>query len=174
MTTRTQALFAAGLGLIASLTTGCHASRDAYTYESRTLMPMTVTIVDVATDESIWSMDIPVNKNLRLRFYDDRDPSGATPSRPAMMRWEVDDPKESSGALENEIAVPLAGARRIDVTLRDTPEFAGNSYSPPQPVTQSAPPSDSDMLPSEMKPAKSDSSEPPSLDPVVIPEGNGG
>ncbi|HED54871.1 MAG TPA: hypothetical protein ENJ00_11830, partial [Phycisphaerales bacterium] len=126
MTTRTRALFAAGLGLIASLATGCHASRDAYTYESRPLMPMTVTIVDVTTDESIWSLDIPVNKNLRLRFYDDRTPNGATPSRPAMMRWAVDDPKESSGALENEIPVPLAHSRRIDVSLRDIPEFAGN------------------------------------------------
>ena len=124
MTSRSYVLFAACLGLMGALLSGCSASLDAHTYESTPMLPMTVTIVDTTTGESLWAMDVPVNQKLRVRFYDDRRPDDVVGNRTAMMRWELTSTDKSTGKLRNEIAVPQAHSRRIDVSLRDIPEYA--------------------------------------------------
>lgn len=174
MTSRSSVLFAACMGLIGALLTGCSASRDAHSYESTPMMPLTVTIVDTTTGESLWAMDVPVNQQLRVRFYDDRKPEDATGNRAAMMRWELTSTDKSTGKLRNEIAVPLAHSRRIDVTLRDTPEYASTGAYVPPVTTQSPPPSTGNLLPSETTPRDRGDDNPPSLDPVVIPDDDNG
>jgi len=174
MTSRSYVLFAACLGLMGALLSGCSASLDAHTYESTPMLPMTVTVVDSTTGESLWAMDVPVNQKLRVRFYDDRRPDDVSGNRTAMMRWELTSTDKSTGKLRNEIAVPQAHSRRIDVTLRDIPEYAtSGAYVPP--TTNSAPPpSTGEMLPSETRPRDRGGDNPPSLDPVVIPDRDDG
>lgn len=173
MTSRSYVLFAACLGLMGALLSGCQASLDSHSYASTPLMPMTVTVVDTTTGESLWAMDVPVDQKLRVRFYDDRRPNDATGNRTAMMRWELTSTDKKSGKLRNEIAVPQAHSRRIDVSLRDIPEYASSGgYVPPTPNT-APPPSSGNMLPSETTPRDEGGDNPPSLDPVVIPDRDG-
>lgn len=174
MTTRSTFLFATCLGLIVALLSGCKASLDSHSYTSTPTLPMTVTVVDTTTGESLWALDVPVDQKLRVRFYDDRQPREATGNRTAMMRWELTGPDKKSGKLRNEIAVPKAHSRRIDVTLRDIPEYASSGAYVPAARTGTTPPTDGgEMLPSETTPPAEDDT-PPSLDPVVIPERDDG
>lgn len=174
MTQRSSMVLALCLGLFGAMLTGCKASLDSHSYTSTPLMPVTVTVVDTTTGESLWAMDVPVNQKLRVRFYDDRRPDEAAGNRTAMMRWELTDPEKKSGKLRNEIAVPPAHSRRIDMTLRESPEYASTgAYVPPAPGGASGGNGGGELLPSEMAPAAEPSESPPSLDPVVIPDRDG-
>ncbi len=173
MTNRRPVLLTACLGLMSALLVGCSSSKDAYSYESTPYQPLTVTVVDSTTGESLWAMDVPVNQKLKMRFYDDRTVDDATGNRQAMMRWDLMEPSKNSGSLNNEIAVPLAHSRRIDVTLRDVPEFAtSGGYVAPRTPSE-APPTSGDLLPSEMDPQDGSRDNPPSLDPIDIPSDDG-
>lgn len=173
MTSRSPFLFASCLGLMVALLTGCKASLDSHSYMSTPTLPMTVTIVDTTTGESLWALDVPVDQKLRVRFYDEREPRDATGNRTAMMRWELTGPDKKSGKLRNETAVPKAHSRRIDVTLREIPEYASSGAYVPQVRTGTPPPSAGNgLLPSETTPREGGDT-PPSLDPVVIPERDG-
>lgn len=157
-----------------ALLSGCKASLDSHSYTSTPTQPMTVTLVDTTTGESLWALDVPVDQKLRVRFYDDRDPKEATGNRTAMMRWELTGPDKNSGKLRNEVAVPPAHSRRIDVTLREIPEYASSgAYVPPVRTGDTAPSTGGEMLPSETTPPE-EGDTPPSLDPVVIPERDDG
>jgi len=166
-------VFALCLGLLGAMLTGCKASLDSHTYESTPLLPMTVTIVDTTTGESLWAMDVPVNQRLRVRFYDDRRPDGATGNRTAMMRWELTNLDKSTGKLRNEIAVPPANSRRIDMTLRESPEYASSGAYVPAVRTPESTNQGGELLPSETAPSEGNTDNPPSLDPVVIPDRDG-
>ncbi len=173
MTSRSYVLFAACLGLMGALLSGCQASLDSHSYSSTPLMPMTVTVVDTTTGESLWAMDVPVDQKLRVRFYDNRSSDDSTGNRTAMMRWELTSTDKSTGKLRNEIAVPLAHSRRIDVSIRDIPEYASTGAYVSPVRNQAPPPTSGDMLPSETSPRDEGGDTPPSLDPVVIPERDG-
>lgn len=174
MTSRSPFLLTACLGLMSALLTGCHSSQDAHVYESTPMLPMTVTVVDSTTGESLWALDVPVNRKLKIRFYDDRKPDEASGNRVAMMRWDLTSTDKSTGKLSNEIAVPLAHSRRIDVTMRDVPEFeTSGAFVAPTTPSDPPPTGSGNMLPSEMTPAESKDS-PPELDPIEIPSNNGG
>lgn len=173
MTNRRPVLLTACLGLMSALLVGCNASRDAHVYESTPMLPMTVTIVDSTTGESLWAMDVPVNQKLKIRFYDDRTADDASGTRQAMMRWDLMGPDKNSGTLKNEVPVPLAHSRRIDVSLRDIPEFAtSGSYVAPR-TPSNPPPTSGDLLPSEMSPQGDRRDNPPELDPIDIPNDDG-
>lgn len=173
MTQRSSMVLALCLGLIVAVQTGCRASLDSHSYSSTPLMPVTVTVVDTGTGESLWAMDVPVNQKLRVRFYDDRRPEDAAGNRTAMMRWELTDPEKKTGKLRNEIAVPPASSRRIDMTLRESPEYASSgAYVPAVRTPESANQGDG-LLPSETAPSEGNTDNPPSLDPVVIPDRDG-
>ena len=118
------------LGLAASATLlGCHRPQGAFisytgasqTYYSYELQPKTVRVVDLRTNEVIFSMDIPPGKQLSLDFVTgDGDDPVYTPD---LMRYEVFDMGTSIGKLHNTMTVPAAANRRIDVTLRQGPEY---------------------------------------------------
>ncbi len=155
MTTTRPVLLVACLGLMSALLTGCNVSRDAHVYESTPSMPMTVTIVDWTTGEELWALDVPVDRKLKIRFYDDRTARGASGNRQAMMRWEVMSPDKDSGDLNNEVAVPLAHSRRIDVSIRDVPEFATSGANAQPRTPGQGTPRTGEMLPSELSPRRS-------------------
>lgn len=126
------AIAAAGLAATAA-TTGCGlaykpyyhesgsgAAIDQYTYVSRPWEPKTITLIDVRTNEPVWTVDVPVGKQLTMRFYEDKNPENTT--TPDSMRWQIQDEGTKFGHMANTTLVPPAEVRRIDVELRAVPE----------------------------------------------------
>lgn len=170
--TTTTALAAAALLTL----TGCYsiggmpASRDKFQYESHPLQPATVTVVDTRTGESVWSMDVPVGQKLALRFYDDREPRDATPTRTAMMRWQVFDLDEGTGTLNNIVAVPWTSARKINYEIRKGPEYPTDTRATarPSPTTTTVSPAGSGSSNGDSTPpARDPVTGAPELDPVT-------
>ena len=95
---------------------GSQASYDEYTYPSTPDMPTTIKLVEWTTNTTIWSVDIPVGKQLTVRFYENHDPKNAT--RPTLMRWEIFENGHEFGELHNAIPVPDMSHRRVDPYIR--------------------------------------------------------
>lgn len=113
----------------ATLLTGCNTykpggalqSHDTFTYFSEAHTPVTVTVVDTRTKEAIFVNEVPVGKQLVIRFYDEQNDSNVI--RPAAMRWEVMPLGKTGGELDSVMAVPGPDARRVDVAIRKSPEY---------------------------------------------------
>lgn len=100
---------------------GALASFDAYTYVSRPYQPQTVSLIDTRTEEVLWSVDVPVGKQLSLEFLDGRgNESGPMPD---LMKWDILETGTGRSGLANGLPVPPPESRRVDVSLRATPEF---------------------------------------------------
>lgn len=96
------------------------ASTGAWTYPSTETMPKTVTLVNTATNEVIWFQAIPPGQQLTLQFLSG---GGDDPvNRPDRMIWELQPLGTQTGRLRNQITVPSAAARRIDVNVSQEPE----------------------------------------------------
>ncbi len=108
---------------------GCHSpaggimpytggSNTYYSYETR---PVTITILDLRTDEEIFTINVPPGKQLTFDFKDGAgDDEIYTPD---VMRYEIFDMGTYDGGLNNTLNVPPANARRIDVYYRDEAEY---------------------------------------------------
>ena len=107
---------------------GSMASLDEYTYESTNDTPKTVKLVDWTTNTTIWTVDVPVGKELVCRFYDEHDTKNAT--RPTLMRWGMFDRGHAAGELHYAIPAPDAAHRRMDVEFRKNPD----ALPPPEPA----------------------------------------
>lgn len=96
-------------------------SEDTFTYWSTPHMPQTVTLVDTRTGEKIWTYEIPVGKELVIKFYADQNPGAHLSDT---MRWDVKDVESKYGRLPNVLPVPDHFSRRVDVEVRPGPEPA--------------------------------------------------
>ncbi len=96
-------------------------SDDQFTYESTPYQPISVEVVDTRTDEVVWTMDVPVGRKVTLRFYPDKSEGYA--DYPDIMKWEVQGKEDFAGVLRSKTTVPDRWSRRIDVSLREEPEF---------------------------------------------------
>lgn len=112
----------------ATLLGGCYKpggsgfSTDTFTYPSTSWQPCTITLKDTRTDQAIWSIDVPVGKQLVIDFRKDEGIPGS--GTPDLMRWEIMDIGEQFGELDNSLPVPPApDGRRVDHTLRPAPEL---------------------------------------------------
>jgi len=132
-TTLFLSLAAAGLALTAG---GCwpgyyeggnYRTRGGglHTYVSTEWQPKTITLVDTRTGSAMWSVDIPVGKQLVIWFEEGE--SNAGPDLPDLMRWEIMAANTHSGALDNAMPVPGKDSRRLDMTLRAAPEMAAGT-----------------------------------------------
>lgn len=100
---------------------GSGESDDAYTYISYPHEPKTVSVIDTRTGEVLWSVDVPVGKQLSMRFYHEREKDN--PYAPDLLKWSIWDAGTKTGRLGNAMLVPSGSARRVDITLRTSPEF---------------------------------------------------
>jgi hypothetical protein len=112
----------------AALSAGCYyeggalRSNDRFTYASTTWQPKTVTLVDTRTGETLWSVDIPVGRQLVIDFNAERRADN-TQWLPDEALWDIMPDTRRHGALKNKMRVPPRTARRLDVTLRPVPEM---------------------------------------------------
>lgn len=102
---------------------GAGRSLDQYTYISRPHEPKTISLVDTRTDEVIWTVDIPVGSQLSMRFIPNHDKDNAF--TPDLLRWEIWDERRFAGRMTNSMPVPSHDSRRLDLTIREQPEFPG-------------------------------------------------
>lgn len=116
---------------------GNQYSNDSYTYFSTTYMPQTVTVIDTRTDQPVFSVDIPVGKELVMKFHEgsgtklaNGEPSSLYPD---LLKWDIWPLGREFGNPTQSLDVPPYHARRVDVTLRDTPETP-KDYSPAAPT----------------------------------------
>lgn len=116
---RMAALALAGAALALPLG-GCYTSSDSYPYVSRTYSPKTIVLVDTRTDEELWRYDLGVGNSMKIRFYSGDEDNIIMPDE---MRWEVKSGQSGDIIYEGEMPCPPQGVRRIDMELRETPEY---------------------------------------------------
>jgi hypothetical protein len=93
------------------------------TYYSTETMQKSVTMVDVRTNEMLFSIDLPPGKQLTMVF---EEGAGDDPVyRPDLMRYEVFELGTTGGKLHSELTVPNAASRRVDVSVRQQGNYAG-------------------------------------------------
>lgn len=95
---------------------GDGVSRDAFTFASTSHDPKTVQLKDTRTGEVLWTYEIPVDRELVVRFYPGRNSTNL--EMPDEMRWEEWEKDRRHGSLENKMPVPHYDYRRLDVTIR--------------------------------------------------------
>jgi len=100
---------------------GSGFSDDTHTYYSTVHEPKSVSLVDTRTGQTLWTYEIPVNRQLTLRFYENQSPD--TPDTPSRMHWREFEIGTKQGNLDNEMLVPMARDRRLDWVIRAHPEY---------------------------------------------------
>lgn len=93
---------------------GC--SHEHYSYASTAHMPLTVTMKNTTTSETVWSYDVPVGQQLNLTFQ--RDADLADSQGYDDMLWTVSDIGKSNSSRPSTLRVPPPSERRLDLTIR--------------------------------------------------------
>ena len=115
--------------LAAALLTGCYApdggfmpgSGRGFVYESTPMRPLTISVIDTRTQEPFFVMEIPPGKQLTFNFLQGGgDDPVLTPDR---MTYAVWDNGTQFGHMDNQLTCPPASCRRIDVEIREAPEW---------------------------------------------------
>jgi hypothetical protein len=98
---------------------------SAATWLSTEEFPKTVTLIDTRSGERLFVMEIPVGKKLVIDFIEG---SGDNPAiTPDLMMWEVFASDVGYGPLSNSMTVPNGWSRRLDMTIRDSSEYASKT-----------------------------------------------
>src|SRR5947207_5919826 len=83
---------------------GSGLSLDEHTYYSTSWQPKTVYLKDTRTGEVIWSVDVPVGKQLTVKMEKGMGTKdGMTPD---LMVWDIFDQGKTAGVLNNSVPVP--------------------------------------------------------------------
>ncbi|HEX8877325.1 MAG TPA: hypothetical protein VF777_11280 [Phycisphaerales bacterium] len=126
---------------------GSLRSNDTFTYIADEHYPVTVTLMDTRVNEPVWTADVPVGKQLTIRFHEAQYPDN--PANPDAMRWRFFDRPTRAGELGSVMAVPNKFARRIDVSIRKAPEYPAGTDPRGQSSLTVAKPVDSAPLPAD-------------------------
>jgi len=102
---------------------------SAATWQSTEEFPKTVTLIDTRSGERLFVMEVPVGKKLVIDFVKDSGDNEVL--TPDLMMWEVFPSSVSYGPLSNSMTVPNGWSRRIDVTLRESSEYANPVHDRP-------------------------------------------
>lgn len=111
-----------------ALVGGCNSpggqgfSSDRFVYQSDEWQPWTVSLIDTRTGENVWSVDVPVGKQLVMGF---RKGVGPNEFKPDMMYWGITENGRSVSRQSNLLPVPGSMSRRLEPVLRPTPELPG-------------------------------------------------
>ncbi|GJQ29201.1 MAG: hypothetical protein HBSAPP03_10850 [Phycisphaerae bacterium] len=140
------------LAVPALLLASC-GGHEAYHFPSSAHQPQTITLVDTRTGESVWSQEVPVGKQLNMRFMrrgDIADGQGWDE-----MRWSISDVGRDQSGTPSTMRVPPPSERRIETHVRTTPESRPEPPTPaPVPVMAAPAPA---PKPAPARPARSTS-----------------
>lgn len=92
------------------------------TFRSTESLQKTVTLIDLRSGETVFSIDVPPGKQLTFDFS--RGEGDDPVYTPDLMRYEIQDAGTSFGKLSNAMTVPNAASRRVEVSVRQTVEYA--------------------------------------------------
>jgi hypothetical protein len=101
---------------------GDHVSNDKFVYVSDSYSPKTISLIDTRTKQPIWTGDIPVGQQMVVKFRRGRLAAQGE-SMPDTMLWGLTRAHGYTVHNLNSIPCPPAAARRIEFSLRPTPEF---------------------------------------------------
>ncbi len=105
------------------------------TWISTEHLPKTISLIDSRTGETLWSVDVPPNKQLVVKF-DDKGDDNSNEYMPSIMEWSIMERKTHFGKLENVIPAPPSWARRVEMVLRPQPEINDSSLTlTPEPMS---------------------------------------
>lgn len=116
-------------------------SNDRFTWESTAWSPKTIELVDTRNEQTLWSIDIPVGQKLTVNF-DDRSRPNRDAVYPDRMEWVVQPITRNSWAGKQEMLVPPADARLLEMTLRSSPELPSVTAGTPEPPALEPEPAD--------------------------------
>lgn len=115
-------------GLLASAS-GCYSpggglfatSTAPFVYVSTEMRPLTISMVDTRTEQPFFVQIVPPGQQLTIQFLTG---GGDDPvQRPDRLLYEVQPAGTSGGALTNQVTVPPAASRRIDVEIAGEPQY---------------------------------------------------
>lgn len=99
---------------------GPRYSADRHTFESHSWQPWTVKLTDTRTGEVVWSVDVPVGQQLVVGF---KPGSGPNEYKPDEIVWGIMEKGKRFGTRDNRQPCPPREARKLEATLRPTPEL---------------------------------------------------
>jgi len=117
-----RAIFGAAVLTLAALS-GC-TTHESHRFQSRPHVPQTVSLVDTATGETVWTYEIPVGQELTVEFR--RSNSIAEEEGWDEMSWRVGRIGLSRTDPPNTMRVPPASHRRLDLYVRAGTEAVGS------------------------------------------------
>ncbi len=109
---------------------GC-TTKEKYSYVSTPDLPKTVTLKDWTTGESLWSYEIPVGKQLNIKFA--KGEEAANTQGWDEMTWTVGTIGKTNDGKPSTMRVPPPNMRRFDIAIRQVPE-ARPQPTAPKPV----------------------------------------
>lgn len=109
-----------GSALASAVLLGACSSTERIAYKSDTWSPKTVTLLDTRTGESVITIDVPVGKQLNLWFQ--KSAQTAENEGSDSLHYSIRPMGDSGTTPGTVLTVPPPSARRLDVTLRKTPE----------------------------------------------------
>lgn len=134
-------LFTLGGCWAAGLTQGGdHVSNDKFVYISDSNSPKTISLIDTRTSQPVWTGDIPVGQQMVVKFRQGRLAAQGD-SMPDTMLWGLTRAHGYTAHNLNSIPCPPANARRLEMSLRPTPEMPTGDHHALTP----APPYGGDM-----------------------------
>ncbi len=123
---------AAGIAVLSSLN-GCmylgwreggnQRSLNAFTYISTAHRPLTVTVTDVRTETPVWTIELPVGKQLSMRF--EKNSKSTDDLKPYTLRYAIWPAGREYGVLDQTVPMPPEQFIRVDQTVRTIPEIPG-------------------------------------------------
>lgn len=121
-----------GLGLVMGATLGAclpgtnpggHAwSLDKHVYASTVWEPKTVTLTDTVSGETLWVKEVPVGRQVVIRFFPGKA-RGNDPKRPDQMAWGMARINKAADGWEERFDVPGSEWRMLSFELRPAPEY---------------------------------------------------
>jgi hypothetical protein len=114
---------------------GDHISNDKFVYVSDSYSPKTITLIDTRTKQPVWTGDIPVGQQMVVKFRQGRLAAQGD-SMPDTLLWGLTRAGGYSASNLNSVPCPPAAARRLEMSVRPTPEMpTGDHYAltPPPP-----------------------------------------
>lgn len=103
---------------------GTRYSGGPETHFSTATEPRTVTLYDARTGEVVWTVDIPVGRQLVLGWSKGSGPNEFYPDE---LLWGIMELGRRSGERDNRIPVPPADSRRFEWEIREAPELPNSN-----------------------------------------------